>query len=88
MSTKHVVFRYEWSNPFASLVTRLMHIANKLLVNKCVSLVTTEMIQIQCTRSDARPLHELKVNTLDEHQHQLKSTGFDSFLEQQDVHMY
>ena len=48
------------------------------------------MIQIQCTRADvdARPMHKLKVSALDEHQHQHKCTGFESFLEQQDLSMY
>ena len=48
------------------------------------------MIQIQCTRADvdARPMHEPKVSALDEHQHQRKCTGFESFLEQQDLRMY
>ena len=44
------------------------------------------MIQIQCTHADvnARQMHELKVSALDEHQHQRKCTGFESFLEQED----
>ena len=59
-------------------------------VNKCVSLVAREMIQIQCTRADvdARPMHEPKISTLDGHQHQRKCSGFESFLEQDDLRMY
>ena len=37
---------------------------------------------------DARPMHEVKVSALDEHQHQHKYTGFESFLKQQDLRMY
>ena len=45
-----------------------------------------EMIQIQCMHADvdALPVHEPKESALDEHQHQRKCTGFESFLEQQD----
>ena len=35
-----------------------------------------------------RPMHEPKVSALDEHQHQRKCTGFESFLEHQDLRMY
>ena len=37
---------------------------------------------------DAYPLHKPKVSALDEHQHQGKCSGFESFLEQQDLRMY
>ena len=49
-----------------------------------------EIIQIQCTRTDvdARPLNEPMVRELDKHQHQAKCTGFELFLEQQDLRMY
>ena len=35
-----------------------------------------------------RPMHEPKVSALDEYQHQRKCTGFESFLEHQDLRMY
>ena len=42
------------------------------------------LMLIQCT--NRRWVH--KVSALDEHQHQYKCTGFESFLEQQDLRMY
>ena len=44
------------------------------------------MIQIQFMRTDAdaHPMHKRTVSAMDEHQHQRKSTGFETFLEQQD----
>ena len=51
-----------------------------------------------CERNDSNPvharwcwcipMHEPKVSALDEHQHQRKCTGFESFLEHQDLRMY
>ena len=35
-----------------------------------------------------RPMHQMKVNALDDHQYQPKCTGFESFLEQEKVLMH
>ena len=61
-------------------------LSNKVrkVVNLCLSLVSREMIQIQCTCAYTR----LKVSALDEHQHQCKFRVFESFLKQQDVRVY
>ena len=45
------------------------------------------MIKIQCTHAvvDTCPMHKPKVNAFDDHQHQRTCTGFESFLEQQNL---
>ena len=47
------------------------------------------MIQIQCTRADVDASNaRTKGECIGQHQHQRKCTGFESFLEHQDLRMY
>ena len=60
------------------------------IINRSINasvLLREKLFKIQSTLVDvhARPMHEPKVSALDENQHQRKCTGFESFLEQQDV---